>query len=229
MKHLIESYLESKKNAWSESTLRSERSRLTKLLQEGETAEALFNRLVEAEYKPYSIKTAFIRLSKFWAEAMPGTDNPYQSFMRLNRRLFSNAYQRVSVDLDFEEIKLRLSTIKDENLRAHCIAMLKSGVRISEAAAVENGLVSGKGGKIRRIYNAEGLDSTINKDRVSRALAKLGLKPHDLRKAFATECARRGMDAPTLCLVMGWSNIQTAFYYLQPMREDAVAAELGEL
>lgn len=229
MKKLIDQYIKSKKNAWSPATIRSERSRLKNLVRSGETATELLDRLKAGGNNMNSIKTAFIRMSRFQAEMFPSEPNQYAEFLKQNRRLFVNSYQRVAVADGFSEIKDKLSAIKNETLRMHCLAILQSGLRIAEANKVKDGYVVGKGAKRRRVYNTAGIDVTIHRDRVARALRKLGLKPHDLRKAFATECARKGMDAPTLCAVMGWSSIETAFYYLEPNKEDKIARTLGEL
>jgi integrase len=227
MKHLIDSYIESKKNAWSPTTIKSERSRLIGLVRSGESATELLNRLKAEGQKLHSIKKGFMRMSQFQAEMFPTEPNVYASFLKQNRRLFLNSYQRVAVATTFAEAKERIGTIKDEKLRLHCLAILHSGLRIAEANAVKDGYVVGKGNKRRRVYNTDGLDTSIHRDRVARALKRLGLKPHDLRKLFATELAQKGMDAPTLCAIMGWSNIETAYLYLQPLQESAIAAALG--
>lgn len=230
MQWLIDLYIERKANAWSHTTLKSERARLTQsinLLEAANPAEA-HEQLRKAGRSPYTIKTAFIRFSSFydWL-CLQGhaQSNPFSSYMKVNANLFKHAYKKERVSLTFKEAADLIAQIEDVATREKAKRLLVAGLRYAESFTEKNGEVVGKGGKVRKVFN-EGVGSVAYEKSYStlrRALAKVGLKPHTLRKLFATQMIENGAQEADLLEVLGWSSIQTAAIYLQPKRDEQLA------
>lgn len=221
-------YLDSKKGAWAESTLRSEEHRLNGLLPHlNGDAPALWKAL--ASLKPYSRVTAFTRACSFYsfliAKGHVAGPNVYDAFREENARLFKNAYQPKALSISFEEAKRRIAEIKDEAIRNRALRLLSGGLRFTESATLQDGHVVGKGGKRRRVFCQEttGDVYTGSYQTFFRALKKVGLKPHDLRKLCATKLVEAGLKEADLMKVMGWNSIITAKSYLQPKLDDELA------
>ncbi len=211
MKELIAGYLKAHETAWAESTLKSERSRLTQLapLLHLEP-EALFAKLLEQGKKPYTIKTTFIRLTDLeqWAKLEPR----FARYMEEHGRRFRSVYAPEQVKVTFEEAHRRIMELKG-SVQLHALGLLQSGVRLTESYNIDDGKVIGKGGKTRKVYGK--IKETVPKATLARHLKAVGLKPHTLRKLCATRLVEKGATAADLCKVFGWSDISTAYYYLQ--------------
>lgn len=234
---MIKAYLESKKNSWSETTLRSEASRLSAVghLLNG-NPQILLDHL--ATQKPYTRLTTWTRVTAYWAwlvqEGLEPGPNPYEKFRRDNARLFKNSYQRKDVPLTYEQAKEAIGKIEDEAIRCRALQILYTGLRVSEATQPidkENSVIVGKGSKLRPVYgpkvegkNYEGSYSTFR-----RALKQVGLRPHDLRKLFATKLVEAGFREADLLKIMGWSSIMTAQYYLQPKKDEDIREVLAKV
>lgn len=236
----INSYLESKSPTWTEATYKSEKSRLITLrhLLNMEPIEAL--KVLRAQgKKPYTIKTAFIRFSNFmeWAiqEGIIEGRNEFKYFLTSNKQVFRNAYNSKELSTDYgAALKAIEGRIPQKSCRDAALFLLKTGLRISELYKLKVGedgniYVIGKGGKRRRVFATTLPTELPSKSAIGSALSKIGLKPHDLRKLYATELLRNNIDLPTLCKVMGWSNIQTAMKYLQADSGDQLQARLEEI
>lgn len=216
MKHLIEKYLEERAGAWSETTIRSETSRFKKLAQvmHLSPAEAYKELLLDGR-KPYTIKTDFMRICDLeaWAlEAGHIKATPFRNYYKRAASRFKYAYQKEELGITYEEAKRRIQDL-EEPVRVMAMNMLETGVRISEAYKVKNGKVIGKGGKPRTVFGT--IEKTVPQSTFARKLKAVGLKPHSLRKLWATRLVEKGVTPQDLCKAAGWSSINTALSYLQ--------------
>lgn len=228
-------FLEKKKTAWSETTLKS----CAAFLRNHGAEVALGNPhgfllKLQAEKKNlYSIQTYFIHAGNFYEYLYPTKDNVFKAYRKDNRNVFKNAYQSKTLEIEYDEIKALIESQPESEEKTACLYILKSAQRSSEANlartlserkgdAVADATILGKGGK-RRVnlgyeYDAP-RDTTYY--RVYRYLKKLaGISPHDLRKLALTRAACRGAGAADLCEIAGWSDIRTAIRYLQPKRTE---------
>ena len=207
--------------------MRSERNRLASIehLLNGDPL-ALWNGI--ASQKPYSRVTTFTRATAFhqwcmekgYAEKL---ENPYKQFRARNARHFKNAYKRKTIHITFEEAKRRIGEIKDQAAKEKALQLLGGGLRYAESFNVKDGKVVGKGDKERPLFgevNATEFKKHYNSLRWH--LSKVGLRPHDLRKIFATTLVNAGINQYDLCKVMGWSSINTATSYIAPREEKAL-------
>lgn len=223
---LITEYLNSKREDWAGSTQDSERHRLAavKDLLDGKP-ERLWNGI--QHLGKYSRLTVWSRVTAFYDwridHGYSKGPNPYRAFRRERATRFKNAYSRKTPDVSFEDALARISSISDPIVRAHCEFLLNTGARFSESEKVKaDGSVVGKGSKERKLYFSTKPSEWAPYQQVRRALSKVGLKPHTLRKILLTELARRGADSFVLCQVAGWSTLAPAQSYITA----AGAAEL---
>lgn len=226
MTNNIESYLESKKKAWSDTSLRTERSRLNavKDVLNG-NPDDLWAHCEEKKLSPYARATLFIRVASFWDFVSPGS-NPYREWKKANGRLFKHVYQPKFPDISYEEAKARIAQISNEASRVKALQLLRGGLRWSESSTLRDGSVVGKGAKPRRVY-CEAVEYNAAYTTFYRHLRAVGLTPHMLRKIRATDLARKGMNAADLLATFGWQDIKTAQSYLAPL-DEARRAELME-
>lgn len=216
----INKYIESKQLAWSPTTIKSEQARLhaaLDLINQG--AEQLYHEGLK-RYSPYALKTLMIRVSAF-ADFMGSTDaNPFRSFLKTNARLFKNAYIKEDVDVDYAEACKLVEGMEDGAARMAAQLILQTGLRSTEALQYDgSGFIIGKGSKLRPVMSEQAIPNEARADltysKLHKALAKVGLKPHTLRKLVATQLVDAGISEMDLLKIMGWSNIATAASYLQ--------------
>jgi integrase len=218
MKAWISEYLESKKNAWSESTLSSERSRLEAVESSiAHGPDVLWNDLVR--YKPYSRVTTFTRVSDFYDYLLEQGhcqgQNPFRIWRKRNARLFKGAYRPRKPDVSYDEAKALLGRIEERDVRQKCEELLNGGLRFTESLNREGEFVVGKGGKRRRAY-AGASDYQRSYSTLLRRLRQLGLTPHQLRKIRATHlAANKDLSVFDLCEIFGWSDPRTAMAYVK--------------
>ena len=215
MTSLMTGYIHAQMNAWAPSTIKTERSRLlgiAALSNPTNTPGGLFHAMEQAGWKPYTIKTAFVRLSAMekWSKQELG----YDRFLKEMRNRFKHSYERKDINVTYEEAISRIDKISCEKTRKMAIEILRSGVRISEAYKIQDGNVRGKGNKLRKIFVS--VEATVPRSTLWARLKAVGLKPHDLRQRCATRLVEKGASAADLCKVFGWSSITTAYRYLQP-------------
>ena len=216
----IDQYLDFKKNSWAPSTKRSEGWRLKGLLpllnQSGLNPSNFYD-LIKEEYGAYTTRTIFNRIGDFLG--FLGNDS-FTKYFQTNKNLFKYVYQHKFVTYSFEEAREQIKQIPHSEVRKVATLMLTTGMRIHEALKYDgSGFVIGKGGKPRPIFSKD----VVNSERVSEATVrhfckKVGINPHDLRKLAATQLAKSGLTEADLMYTMGWSNIQTAGKYLQPLK-----------
>jgi integrase len=231
METLIKQYLQSKVNAWADSTRRSEAARLhaTKDVLNCLPAEA-FDRLGR-RLKPYSVKTAMLRLAACRAF---GGDHSWSQWIKDNARVFKGAYKRSVDGLSFEEIKRRASLLTDVHTKNIVNELLHSGTRASEIRSRVGNNVVGKGSKSRALFGAATLTveerTNLSYSDIHNACKALGTTPHACRKAFASKLARSGkVTEVDLLKIMGWESMETAKSYLQPMRDEQLSQTIGDV
>lgn len=208
----MDSYLKFHENSWSPATVKTARSILTRYARY-DTPEALWAAL--QPLGPYSRLTIWTRLIHYHYWRNPAYGQTFKDFTKKNRRLFKGAYKPERLDITFEEAREKLGLIPCERTRREAYRLLYGAQRWSDQACGD-GLVLGKGGRVRPDYSS----GPISGDRPSygavyRALKKVGLKPHSLRKLALTRLVDKGATAADLMRVAGWSSIGTAFAYLQ--------------
>lgn len=226
MSKIKEQYLLSKRDSWSYASYKSEASRLASIPDAflPNDPAGFYEHLVKANYKPYSIKTLFIRASELVDFGYPNQSNKFKQFMRERARLFKAVYSPKRPPMDFATAVARIKAELTPELAAQALALLSSGLRISEANAVKFGAVIGKGNKSRQVYNAPQV--TIEPHKLRRALKPLGLTPHSLRKLAATRAVELGARESELLALFGWSSMQTASYYLTASGVDNISKKL---
>ena len=221
-KEHVESYVNSKRFAWSPATQRSERARLLAnldIINKGPEAV-----IASSKLKAYSLKTLFIRVGEL--QAFLKQEPTFKMYLKQNALLFKNSYERVKVPVSYEEARNQLASISDERVRRVATAILNSGLRASEALKYTgDGAVVGKGAKKRDVFVDENLAAEgVTYMQLYRGLKPLGLKPHDLRKLAATKLAGCGLREADLMAVFGWTSLQTASYYLQSKQKSELKA-----
>lgn len=234
---LINSYLEDKEPTWSKATFNSERARLRKMIDilNMEPLEALTELRNNQGLKPYTVKTMFVRAASIYKHLINKGSikgpNKFQGFLEGNSQVFRNVYTRESVPCTYGEALELIGDIQDPACREQALYMLKSGLRIHEVYKVQVDhdktlYVVGKGGKRRRVF-MRALPSKLAEPYKFRAeLAKIGLKPHSLRKILATDLFNRDFKAQDLCKIMGWSKLETAISYLQSKNDAAIMSAM---
>lgn len=219
----IDLYIQSKRLAWSKTTQKSERARLVAnlhLINQGPE-----NLVKVAHLKPYSLKTLFLRAGEL-ADYCKHTPNLYKDYLKTNALHFKHAYERVNVQLSYQEASAQVAKIADPAAKKVAQAILASGLRAHEALRYDgSGEIMGKGSKKRPVFIEENLLSEgLTYDKLYRELKAVGLKPHDLRKLAATRLVEAGLREADLMTVFGWSSIQTASYYLQAKNKNELKA-----
>lgn len=226
---LIEKYLESKKLAWEESSLKSERARLSANVPGMVNGPAAhFEELSKTKHRN-TIKTIFIRLASF--EEFAYQTNKYRTFLKTHRNLFKHVYQREKIDISFEEAKKRILAIKDEEVRNKALQLLATGMRWSESFTLDaQNMVTGKGNKRRRIYNSTSAQFIRSYATFWRTLKReTGLKPHTLRKLYVTHLLRNGLPIHEVKDIVGHSSIETTALYAQAPKEEALSDKLRKM
>jgi integrase len=225
---LVEKYLESKELAWSPATLKGEGYRLRSLAPSLNGDAMTLWKAVE-HLKPYSKVTAWTRATHFWQWACDRghfSSNPYRVFREDNARLFKNVYETKTPKISYAEAKRLIERqLTDKAMRNKALQLLSGGLRWSESRTLEDAHVIGKGGKRRKVFVAscKGPIYQGPYHNFYRALKRIGLTPHMLRKLAASALARNGLAEQDLMKAMGWSSIVTAKAYLAPLRDEEMA------
>lgn len=225
-KEHVETYLETKKEAWAKTTIVTARAKLNSVVHLMACPASFHASLVELGYKPYSVKQYFVIVSKF---ASSFGDDSYSQYVTAHAQAFKNAYAPKVLEVTFDEAKRAIDAIGDKEHARQLKGLLQSGLRISEPLTLDvSGAVVGKGGKLRKAPNADKVVKAPMTKQIRRALKEAtGLVPHDLRKLFATQAVAKGAQSADLCKLMGWSSIETAMSYLQATKADDIANQIG--
>lgn len=214
---MIEKYIESKQYAWSPSTLRSETYRLKGVARYLDGNPETLWRAIQT-MKPYARLTLWTRVVNYWQFLIDNDHekgkNLYAKWRQENARLFKNAYVRQKPEITIEEANRIIDQIPNEQYRNRARALVTSGLRFNESNDIIDGRVRGKGGKTRKVF-VESDGAQIKYGGFRKALAKVGLKSHDLRKLFLSRLVELGINEFELCEIAGWSNINTASSYIK--------------
>jgi integrase len=234
----IQPYLDSKEHSWAPTTHTTERSRLQHVarLLGGTVDEmpaveptVLINALKRLGYTVYATKTTLIRVGELYAF---NGDTSVKDWLKQNSRVFKAAYVPRKASMSFADAVQAIERLPTPQMQAFARGLLVSGLRISEAfkADLANGTVVGKGNRVRAVPNAEMVTATpgCSATKFRDELRKLGLTPHMLRKIAATRAVELGAREADLLAIFGWTNMQTASYYVQASRASEVAAKLKE-
>lgn len=217
----IKGYIDSNKLAWSPRTTESEHPRLLGLKEAliGDPI-ALWSELERKQIKPYSRVIYWVRVSLFWdwmiENGKAQGPNAYRAFRAKNRRLFRNTYEEKIPEISFEEAKERISQISNKACRNQAQDILLSGKRYFESCQHSpDGRVTGKGGKVRvlPVASKSRIEFRSSYSTFRRELAKVGLRPHDLRKVCVGKAVELGANEFELLEMFGWKQIQTATKY----------------
>lgn len=209
---MIEKYLESKKYAWAESTIRNVEAHLRKWGEHvhGEPPE-LYEKLLTLS--PYSRLTVWTYLADYYTW-LTGS-NKFHQWRKENARAFKNAYKPKTPKVSFKEAALRISRIKDSEVQTKAYQLLKGGLRYAESFKIQGGTCIGKGSKQRKVF-VEEVPYTKSYSWFYRTLKKeTGLTPHDLRKIRANDLCEKGARPEELTAIMGWESFSTAQSYIE--------------
>lgn len=216
-------YIEENKNAWTPATQRSTRYALQGCAAHLDgKPETLWNYL-KAHQAAYTRVTTWTRVVKFWGwlKGENGSRNPYSEFRERNAQLFKHTYIRRPSSIAFRDAKARCERIEDRTARKKALELLYTGMRLTESSTYKDGLVVGKGGKVREILSMphiEGESFSKSEHTFRRRLRQVGLKPHELRKVMANKCHKAGMTEFDLCQTFGWESLETAKSYISASR-----------
>lgn len=232
-KVVVEAYLEVSSKGWAINTQIVEAARIRTLIpmleKFGLDPESLYLELIKQGLAAYTIKAKFIRLKRLadFCKTVGLYEglNPFETFMKYtapNKFKKANVYKPKAVQYNYDEVKtLILETFEDEtSIKDSLLFLLNTGLRISELYKLEKSVdgkyfVVGKGGKIRPVLFSPPQQGIIARNKLVKALVKLKLTPHQVRKLTATKLANSGILAHELQEIMGWSSITTAQIYLQ--------------
>lgn len=219
--NVLDQYINAHRLAWAESTLRSENFRLCKVLPYLDKGPDYVWGMIQLRIKAYSRLTLWTRLVNMleWAieEGLVEGPNKFKKFRKKNRRLFNHVYIRRPAEITYEEAYRRIERINNVQCAAKAKELICTGLRFAESFNVQGGEVTGKGGKIRRVFaRSADRDNTIQVtySQFYRALKQVGLKPHTLRKVFLSRAVEKGATHFELCKLAGWASINTASSYI---------------
>jgi hypothetical protein len=219
---LINKYIKSQKQSWTDTTLRSECYRLrtvAKLVSDVSNAKRVHDELSNC-LKPYSLVTTWTRLVQYYdwliEQGLVEGENPLKAFREKNKRLFKNSYVRKPASLSFEEARNRVNLLMGTPYFGLATFLLETGCRYTESLGFDGEYVVGKGGKKRRVYTGRKNPSFKHSYAAFyNALKKVGLKPHDLRKIALSKLVEYGANVFELCEIAGWSSLNTAQSYIK--------------
>jgi len=226
---LVNEYLEYWGKIWSSSTLRSETSRLSAAVpfidQVLNKNEKIAIALEQLNLKPYAEKTLLIRCKHF-VDYSGITPNPFCSYLKQSQTKYRHAYKKETVEITYEQARSRIEGISEPAVKQAALFLLETGLRANELGKVTEGSVIGKGGKKRVVYSDKTPINTPSYRSLHYELKKIGLKPHTLRKLFATKLVENGFNGFELCRVMGWESINTATSYLQLKADEELKSRI---
>jgi integrase len=227
MRETADLYLASKANSWAPTTIKSEAARLNRIVEvcDGKTVPDQWL-AVCGVYGHYARVTAWTRLAALrqWALERGHSQgvNEHARFREDNARLFKNAYQRRPAAATLQDLRAAVAREQEGPVSDKLAHLLENGLRYAESLTHKDGQVVGKGGKVRATILPNGPAKHASYAAVRAACRRLGVRPHDLRKALATDLYRRGLREIDICEVMGWSSIDTARSYVRPMAIEEV-------
>jgi integrase len=237
---VVQAYVIARAGNWSNVTVKNARSVLLStgkqlaLSNDGQRLYDYFKN--ERELAPYTIKTNMIRVGDFtdWAMESGHIDkdfNRVKLFMNHHGRLFKRVYEQAPVKFTLEEVLSKIGRMRDPEAQAKAAQLVRTGMRYTESFTLKDGYVIGKGNAKRFIHTATPEDELVTYTKSSvtfwSELKKVGLKPHDLRKAHALFLASNGAHIGELMTFMGWRSTQSAASYTQHARTQELTGKLN--
>lgn len=233
MDQLLDKYIKANEQAWSPTTIKSEKSRLRRLLPYLDSnPDTLWNAIQDKG--SYTRLTTWTRVTDFWGwlitEGYKTGPNPYEKWRNTNSKKFKNVYNKERLEVTYEEAKERISKLDDGSIRKRALEILYSGQRYCESCQEQSEIVIGKGDKPRPDFRPELPGPSYDRSYATfyRALKGIGLKPHTLRKLALTRLVDKGATVYDLMEVAGWSSPQTAASYIQPKETAKLKKLLSE-
>ena len=238
----VDYYFETYTNRWAETTnsqLRCYFNSLARILPDPTDTNATYEILAEKYAKSTVIEVWRILTSYYGFLLEQGYykgDNVFRTWGRRNARaLRDNGERTRKVEITFEEAWQRIQEAEiPEHARKTLRFILNTGLRRHEIHRLsgDSTRVMGKGQKLRSLYPVSECalpEKVPSNSELVRHCKKIGVYgPHALRKLYATRLVGLGLEPQDLCHVMGWSNIKTAYTYLQPTRDDKLRGMISD-
>jgi len=165
----------------------------------------------------YSDVTTFVE----WCIHTKRMDGPnqYEIYRKRHRRKsFFKGHGTPRKDLpSLATAEALIATLKSPKVKRKALELLVTGMRWRESLTLKDGVVLGKGLKPRKISlpAIPGPPWVGHYDSFRKALAKIGLKPHDLRKIYATHLAKvLRLNAYEIQAKLGHASILTSQAYV---------------
>lgn len=242
----IDSYLESHKNYWAPTTLKSVRSKLITLegLSKKLDPEELFEKLQANQFGLYTIQSYFT-IGKAYEKDILKTEN-IANFMKKKSYVFRNAYQDKEArmtSIEFKRILKQVEKMNKPELFNLVMLLGKCGLRRTEALEAkwtdikgDELEVCGKGGKFRRVPIRPTWFKEVSHERIAgeakghlyffRILCEYGF--HDFRSYYATKMInKKGLSIKDVAKLLGHTSILTTQRYLRMDFERVKQVVLG--
>jgi integrase len=235
LEKVIEKYVESKRDIWSNRTLPVVRSTLLSLASHFDDCAQNYKRLIKAGKSRYTIKQYFIVAGKFEEECF-GTQH-YKTFLGSNRSAFRNCYKEKTRFLTaekFAEFKSRYLSEGHPAMYNLLVLMGDAVLRITEALEAkwtdltETELITviGKGNKQRQVpidparLLPNESDYIVERPLAYRFLFQRDMAPftpHDFRAHYATTLTEKypELNVKHVATLLGHSSIQTTQKYMR--------------
>ncbi len=236
MEELVEIYIESRKESWSDTTFKNERYRLRGVtIAMLHDPKALWDYLTkDRKLKPYSAKIAFVRAGEVLEYAireglMKRGPNVIKDWMRDHENKFKNSYVKKEVELTYDEALSRIHRIERDDIREKALQLMGTGMRYKESTTLtKSGRVVGKGGLVRDVPGGKEMqnDFGLSYHTFLRHLKLIGLTPHMLRKLAATKAKEMGASDADMMKAFGWKTNSMLAQYEQAHRQKELADNL---
>lgn len=217
-------YLKHFEDRWDAKTLNYRKSMLKKLSDNlGRSSVSSLFFYIDNNLAPYS-RVTYLSMAIDYYNWLLETgrkqgENEIAKMKKRKASKYKNAYERKITGIRYEEAEHRVNQIEDKEVRDVCLILLSSGLRLSEVFQVSGGIVHGKFNVKRAFVGEEFKAPEVHPNTIRNHLRKVGLKPHDLRKAFATKIIDAGLELTDTASVMGWKSYKTAALYYQPKQD----------
>lgn len=231
------SWLHSKQNVWSATSIRSYRSKLRTLIRMDFRPAYCLDRMFKENYSHYTIKNYFTCAASFESEAL-GTSE-FRDFLKANKSLFKNAYKEKTKAIPSEVVKNALESCSSTGMFNFIILCSSCGLRKSEALKAKwDDITSegwlqvpmGKGRKWRKVPINKKLLKPSSGELIAGPKLNLplfktllpGYSPHDLRAYYITRLANEhGLNIKDVAWLAGHSSISTTQRYIR-VNEDKI-------
>lgn len=229
----VPKYLKSQATLWSPTTLKSTASRLNTIANlQLQAPYAVYNKLNELQYNPYTIKTMFGIIAKYidWCvENKYVQENRFSKWIKENSQVFRNVYQDKYTTMTYTGFVEEFNNCSLD-MRLPLALLGFAGCRISELHTYDGKTVLGKGGKRRLVFLPTNL---IIPKRIALPIhiirRRLKYCPHEYRKLAADTWFKNKIDLKTVQTLLGHVSINTTQRYLRPMQNKEIQGTLNNL